>query len=194
MIKVIKIIILFALTLSFINFSIVNAQVNNKINESQTFEVSGKIDSYVFSRSVPKQMKIGESYQINVYVKNTGKTPGMFRVVLTTPGEFIYPQYDSYVFKLKKGESHRVVFLITPIKPHIGSLNITVDLYLVQSHKFLPTDFVLLDRVYGEVRIIKPAFSIERAFMDVAIIIMVLVIFILTIIFVHRVKHHFHLK
>lgn len=194
MIKAIKRIILFALTLSFINFYIVNAQVNNKINESQTFEVSGKIDPYVFSRSVPKQMKIGESYQINVYVKNTGKTPGMFRVVLTTPGNFIYPRYDSYVFKLERGEAQRMKFLIAPINPHIGSLNITIDLYLVQSHKFLPTDFVLLDRVCEEVRIIKPAFSIEHAFKTVTIIIIFMVILILTMTFVHRVKPHFHLK
>jgi hypothetical protein len=70
-----------------------NAQYRDK-NALKNPEISGRIDAYLFSRSIPEHMTIGESYEILVFVKNTGESPANFLVVLTTSGEFIYPRYS----------------------------------------------------------------------------------------------------
>jgi hypothetical protein len=132
-------------------FGIVNAipQTSN-----QNSQISGEIDHYVFSRSIPEHMTIGESYTVLVFVKNTGKSHADFLVLLTTPREFIYPRYCTQVIALSDGESRRIEFPITPTKSHIGELNITASLYL------LKPSISKLDSTSDSVFLIKRAFSI----------------------------------
>ena len=132
-------------------FGIVNA---NPQTSNSTPPISGKIDHYVFSRSIPEHMTIGESYEVLVFVKNTGKSHADFLVLLTTPGEFIYPRYGTQVIALSDGESRRIEFPITPTKSHIGELNITASLYL------LKPSISKLDSASDSVFLIKRAFSI----------------------------------
>jgi len=157
-------VLLVVMILFFFSFEIINAQVDNKINEDITFKVSGVIDSYVFSRSIPKQMTIGKSYPILVFVKNTGQYHASFQVTLSAPNEFFYPSYISHsayeYIELDGGESYRIKFFITPTKAHIGELNITVNLYLVDFTQSSHSRFILLDSTSASVQIIKKAFSI----------------------------------
>jgi hypothetical protein len=133
-------------------FGIVNAAPQTT---NSTHQISGEIDHYVFSRSIPEHMTIGESYKILVFVKNTGKSPVHFLVVLTAPNEFIYPQRSTHVIALDSGEPCRIEFLITPTKPHIGELNITAKLYL------LKPSLIEIDSASDSVFLIKRNFSTE---------------------------------
>jgi hypothetical protein len=133
-------------------FGIVNAAPQTT---NSTHQISGEIDHYVFSRSIPEHMTIGESYKILVFVKNTGKSPVHFLVVLTAPNEFIYPQRSTHVIALDGGEPCRIEFLITPTKPHIGELNITAKLYL------LKPSLIEIDSASDSVFLIKRNFSTE---------------------------------
>lgn len=147
-------------------FGIVNAipQTSNP-----TPQISGEIDHYVFSRSIPEHMTIGESYEILVFVKNAGKIPSYFLVVLTTPGEFIYPRHSVQLGALDGGESRRIKFLLTPFKPILGELNITAKLY-----HFAPS-ITLLDSTSCSVSSIKRNFSTEdiKAMIIIAICVVV---------------------
>ena len=136
---------------------------------NQTPTISGEIDHYVFSRSIPEHMTIGDSYEILVFVKNTGKSPAYFLVLLTTPGEFIYPQYSVRVGALDGGESRRIEFLLTPSKPLLGELNITAELY------HLAPSFTRLDSTSCSVTSIKRKFSTEdiKAMIIIAICVVV---------------------
>lgn len=131
-----------------------NAQYRDK-NALKDPEISGRIDAYLFSRSIPEHMTIGESYKIIVFVKNTGKAPAYFLVMIIAPGEFIYPEFDTETIELDGGESHRIEFFITPIKPHIGELNITAKLHL------LSPLFLEIDSTADSFFLIKRKFSTE---------------------------------
>lgn len=153
---------------------IVYAQVDDEIppmngNESK----SGVLDHYIFSRSIPKQMIIGEPYTSFVSVKNIGKDPAKFRVLLITPSEFIYPPFSFETFDLDKGEYRRIKFLITPTKPHIGELNIMTKLFLVDQAYSYP-GFILLDSASSSVIVIKKAFSTGDIIMAVALSILII--------------------
>lgn len=159
-------------------FGIVNAipQTSN-----QTPPISGEIDHYLFSRSIPEHMTIGESYKVLVFVKNTGKSTADFLVVLTTPGEFIYPRYSVRVGALDGGESRRIGFLITPVKPHIGELNITSKLYLL-NHSLIETDstsdsLFLIKRNFSTGDIMRGIISILIFICGIVVIIIILRIF-----------------
>ena len=153
-------------------FGIVNAipQTSNP-----TPQISGVIDHYVFSRSIPEHMTIGESYKVLVSVKNTGKSPADFLVVLIAPDEFIYLRYSVGVGALDGGESRRIGFFITPVKPHIGELNITSKLYL------LNPSLIEIDSTSDSVFLIKRNFStgdIMRVIISILIIICGIVVII----------------
>ena len=159
--------IVLAFMITFIScFGIVNAipQTSN-----QTPPISGEIDHYVFSRSIPEHMTIGESYKVLVFVKNTGKFPAHFLIALTTPGEFIYPRYSVRVAALDAGESRRIEFLLTPSKPFLGELNITAKLY------HLAPSVTRLDSTTGSVSSIKRNCSTEdiKAMIIIAICVVV---------------------
>jgi hypothetical protein len=147
-------------------FGIVNAipQTSN-----QNSPISGEIDQYAFSRSIPQHMTIGGSYEILVFVKNTGKSPAYFLVLLTAPSEFIYPRYSVRVGALDGGESRRIKFLLTPSKPLLGELNITAELY------HLTPPFTRLDSTTCSVSSIKRKFSTEdiKAMIIIAISVVV---------------------
>lgn len=167
--KEINIVILVILIIfSLFIFKIVDAQANDKISlknenskESLHPEKSGVIDSYVFYRSVPRQMTIGKSYNILVFVKNNGQSLGTFQVSLFAPNEFFYPQYDAEMVELENGESYRTKFLITPTKEYIGELNITAKLYLFNSTQKSSSRFILLDSTSKSVHVIKRGFSTQ---------------------------------
>jgi hypothetical protein len=133
-------------------FGFVNAAPQTT-NSAQ--QISGEIDYYAFSRSIPKHVTIGESCKVLVFVKNTGESPAHFLVVLTAPNEFIYPQRSTRVIALDSGESRRIEFLITPTKPHTGELNITAKLYLLEP------SLIELDSASDSVFLIKRNFSTE---------------------------------
>lgn len=145
-------------------FGIVNAAPQT-INP--TPKISGEIDHYAFSRSIPEHMTVGESYKVLVFVKNTGKTPAHFLVVLTAPSEFVYPQYSTQVIALDGGECCRIEFLITPTKSHTGELNITAKLYLL-NHSLIE-----IDSTSNSVFLIKRNFS-TKDITAVGIIVMLL--------------------
>jgi hypothetical protein len=153
---------LIILVSSFFSFEIVNAQSSDDI-------ISGEIDHYVFSRSIPEHMTIGESYEILVFVKNTKKYHAYFLVTLTAPGEFIYPRCSTRVVALDGGESRRIKFLLTPSKPLLGELNITAKLY------HLAPSITLLDSTTCSVSSIKRNFSTEdiKAMIIIAICVVV---------------------
>lgn len=173
-------------------FEIENAQANDNIllkNEDQIEfpqpDISGKIDSYAFSRSIPNQMTIGRSYKFLVVVKNTGKSRSTFRILLFAPNEFFYPQYDAEIVELDKGEAYRTEFLITPTKEHIGELNITLKLYLFNSSQKTSPKFILVDSVYKSVHVINRGFSTQY--------IMTIIVSLLGIISVIRIIKSFAL-
>jgi hypothetical protein len=139
-----------------------NAQYRDK-NALKDPEISGRIDAYLFSRSIPEHMAIGESYKIIVFVKNTGKAPAYFLVGFIAPGEFIYPEFDVETIELDGGKSHRIEFFITPIKPHIGELNITAKLYLISPL------LMEIDSTADSVFLIKRKFSTEGIIASISI-------------------------
>jgi hypothetical protein len=139
-----------------------NAQYRDK-NALKDPEISGRIDAYLFSRTIPEHMTIGESYKIIVFVKNTGKAPAYFLVIFIAPGEFIYPAFDIETIELDGGKSHRIEFFITPIKPHIGELNITAKLYL------LSPLLMEIDSTADSVFLIKRNFSTEGIIASISI-------------------------
>jgi 4-amino-4-deoxy-L-arabinose transferase-like glycosyltransferase len=121
---------------------------------------SGTIDSYIFSRSIKKHMTIGKKDCVPIFVKNTGEAPATFLITLEVPQHYIYsrPEYG-YDITLDSGESHKAIFLMMPIKQHIGELNITARLYLMKSDKYSPASFVEVDNTTTSVSCIKNAFS-----------------------------------
>lgn len=149
-------------------------------DRSMNANISGKIDQHVFYNSIPRQMTVGKSYEIMVFVRNTGEKEEYCLVALVAPGEFIYPQYSSEMVMLSSGESRRHKFLIIPIKAHIGEINITAKLFSVS-----PTENIELDSVSA------PVFLIEQAFPSADIItasvsVIVILIMILTFFYVFR--------
>ncbi len=150
---------------------------------------TGEIDHHTFKISIPSQMRVGEPHTVKVFVRNTGDTTNTFRVTLTShetkttskvftggmfpTGEFISPRYDSSVIVLKGGEARRLEFNIVPIKPYIGNLDVSADLFLVRSKQFLPGDLILLDTASEEIRVIKSAFTEEEQILIKAIIIII---------------------
>ncbi len=152
-------------------------------------DTTGEIDHHIFESSVPSQMRVGESYTVKVFVRNTGETTSTFRIILTSyeaklaskifsggmfpTQEFIYPSYDSSIIVLKGGESRRVEFNIVPIKPYIGDFKVAAELYMVRSKQFLPGDLVLLDNTSKNIRVIKSAFTEEEQFLIKAMIIII---------------------
>jgi hypothetical protein len=152
----------------------------SKAEDRSTTNLSGKIDQHLFYSSIPRQMTVGESYEIMVFVRNTGEKEEYCMVTLVAPGEFIYPQYSIEMVMLSSGESRRYKFLITPIKAHIGEINITAKLFSVS-----PTENIELDSVFA------PVFLIEQAFPTADIItasvsVIGILIMILTIFYVFR--------
>ena len=121
--------------------------------------VSVKIDQHVFYNSIPRQMTVGKSYEVMVFVRNTGEKEEYCQVTLIAPSECIYPQYSVEMVMLSSGEPRRFKFLITPIKAHIGEINITAKLFSVS-----PTQNIELDSVSA------PVFLIEQAFPTTGII------------------------
>lgn len=145
-------------------FENVKAEVNGIILSGSSY--GGMIYPDTFCISTPKHMTIGESYRVLVDVKNTG-TRAYFLVTLVAPDEFIYLDFDAKIIELDRGESRRIVFLMTPTNPHIGELNITANLYLLTS------EIIPLDSVSDSVLLIESVFSTEYA---VALIISILFI------------------
>ena len=145
-------------------FENVKAEVNGIILSDSSY--GGMIYPDTFCITIPKHMTIGESYRVLVDVKNTGRS-AYFLVTLVAPDEFIYLDFDAKMIELDRGESRRIVFLMTPTNHHIGELNITAKLYL------LTPEIIPLDSVSDSVLLIKGVFSTEDA---VAFIISILLI------------------
>lgn len=146
----------------------------------------GEIYSDIFSRSIPVHMIVGKSYTVQVPVKNTGESSAYFKVLLITPGEFIHPRYPTEkMVHLDRYEVKKVKFPITPIKTHIGELEITVKLYVLSSTQHFPP-FKEVDNASKSVYEIKNAFSIE----DIITTFGVMLIFILFVVLsIKRLKH-----
>lgn len=183
--------------LLIINLRVIDAEpIQNELNYT-----TGGIDHDIFYNSVPTQMRIGESHTLKVFLTNNGDIRNKFRVVLTTtkstgpaspydPGykQFVYPYFVSALASLDKGESRRIEFDITPIKPYIGELEISVDLYLLRSNQNqLSSDFVLVDHASKQIRVIKPAFAIEE---QIFIIVILFILAIISIILINRLNEH----
>lgn len=148
-------------------------------DRSMSANLTGKIDQHLFYNSVPRQMTVGKSYEIMVFVRNTGEKEEYCMVALVAPGEFIYPHHSSEMVMLSSGESRRYKFLITPIKAHIGEINITAKLFSVS-----PTENIELDSISAPVFLIKQAFSITDIITASVSVIVILII--LTIFYVFR--------
>ncbi|VVB84506.1 Uncharacterised protein [uncultured archaeon] len=155
--------------LLLINVRIINAEpVQIDLNDSQ-----GGIDYNIFNMSIPQQMTIGESHTLKVFLRNNGDIKNKFRVLIRTTEssmpaspddlrykEYIYPRYASKLSVLDTGETRRLDFNIVAVKPYLGNLEISADLYVLRSSdNQLKSDFVLVDHVSKEVRVIKPAFD-----------------------------------
>ncbi len=168
--------------------------------ETEVNDITGKIDHNIFYMSVPERMKIGESYTVRVFIKNTGDERNNFRVMLSTTrltnsgktemgygyGEFIYPRYDSSVIALEKGESRKVEFKITPIKPYIGDLEVSADLYQLKPKQLLRSDLLLLDHVQKGVRVIEPAFTKDELVLIFSTIIVIIILIFIKLIYISR--------
>lgn len=141
-------------------FENVKAEVNGIILSDSSY--GGMIYPDTFCISTPKHMTIGESYRVLVDVKNTG-TRAYFLVTLVAPDEFIYLDFDAKMVELDKGESRRIVFLMTPTNPHIGELNITAKLYL------LSPLLMEIDSTADSVFLIKRNFSTEGIIASISI-------------------------
>lgn len=146
MLKIIMLIILFIL------FEIVSAKENIAKPEN-----CRTIDSHVFSRSIQSQMFVGDSYTVIIPVKNCGQSRATFLVIFTAPREFFYPPYNAEKIELDSGEFYKIKIPLTPIKEHIGPLNITSEVYLLKSTS--NSGFGLQDRASKSVNVIKRAFS-----------------------------------
>lgn len=160
---------------------------------------TAEIDHYIFNRSVHEQMKVGSSYTVNVFVRNTGETRGNFRVDLSTyqvnsgskvyiggvfpTGEYIFPHFDTVALVLDKGESRRVEFKLVPIKPHIGDLEVSVDFYLIKSTDYLPGNIVLLDHASKQIHVIQPQFNKQERLLIMILLIMTLIIILYAVLF-----------
>lgn len=137
------------------------------------------IDRTVMAKSVPPVMRMGRSYSVRILVKNDALNPKRLRIVIHTPGKFIYPDYDSEIFVIGAKNVYQTTFRLTPIRPHIGSVNVTAYLIEGQSPEFLPTDYRLVDTVTCQVGRIDPLLSgRQRAFLSVVLILVIaLVVF-----------------
>lgn len=145
----------------------------NLDNETEMSSPVCIIYSDVFSRSIPRHMTIGKSYDAFIYVKNTGEQRRTFVIKLFTPGEFIYPQLSGEIIQLESGESYKTKFPIMPVKQHVGELNVTARLYLVKSRQNLPSSFVELDNVSTPVLWIKKTFPLEEIMRLTGVIILI---------------------
>lgn len=166
---------------------------------------TAEINHYIFDRSIHEQMKVGESYTVKVFVRNTGDSPGTFRVNLNTykvtsgskvfmsgifpTGEFIFPRFDTIVMFLNKGESRRIEFNIVPIKPQIGDFEISADLYLIKSKEYLPGDIILVDNARKQIHIIAPQFNKQEQILIKIILISALIIIFYIIMFKKRKQY-----
>lgn len=160
-----------------------------EFTQAEVSDIAGEINHNIFYLSVPERMKIGESYAIKIFIKNTGNQRNNFRVMLSTTGlkdsdtieaergygEFIYPRYDSSIIALDAGESRRLEFKITPIKPYIGNLDVSAGLYVIKPEQPL-SEFLLLDRVDKQVRVIEPAFAKDELISIFSIIIVIIIV------------------
>lgn len=161
---------------------------------------SGEIDHNVFYLSVPEKMTIGKSYAVKIFIKNTGSERNNFRVMLSTTGltdpyaaetgkvysEFIYPRYDSSVITLKAGESRRLEFKITPVKPYTGDIPVSANLYVIKPKQLSRSDFLLLDHAQKRVRIIEPAFTKDELISIFNIIVLIIIILCIKLIYKKR--------
>lgn len=166
----ISIVIIFLLVIA-VNIDSVQAELT--LSKSDETPAPGEINHDIFNRTLPGKMKIGDSYNIKIFVKNTGDERNIFRVILITNkvtiagkiangqsyGEYIYPRYASEVLELDKGESRMVEFTLVPVKPYIGEIDISTDLYYVKSKEMLKNNYVLADHAEKKINIIEPAFA-----------------------------------
>jgi len=139
-----------------------NIDNNNKEEQNQFLNsnIYADIYSYAFIRSIPEYMTIGKSYKVHIFVKNTGDGPVKFAITLDVPDEFIYSRSQNWkIITLDKGESYRVSFPITAIKPHTGELNITSNIYYLKAYRNIPSAFIQLDSATKAIRGTKTALS-----------------------------------
>ncbi|MHA2336507.1 MAG: hypothetical protein ACXACX_04355 [Candidatus Hodarchaeales archaeon] len=126
---------LFTIFISFLFLLLLQTGHADKIDGS------GTIDTYVFTRSIPQQMTVGDSYKILLKINNDGSEPAIFKIILKTNVEYFYPPIDSGEnLVLNPGGSLITRFYITPIKPKIGEVNITAKLYKIDSNRFILQD------------------------------------------------------
>jgi hypothetical protein len=148
-------------------------------NSTRSTNISGKIDPEVFYNSIPRQMIVGKSYEVMVFVRNTGEKDGYYMVSLVAPGKFIYPQYSSEQAMLSSGESRRYKFLITPINEHTGEINVTAKLIPLP-----PRENIEFDSITATVFCIKQAYQ-TADMLNVGVTILVM-FFILTFFYILR--------
>jgi hypothetical protein len=142
------------LMISLIIVSLVGAQEKN--------EISFSVDEDVFVNSVPRAMMIGEVYALKLYVKNLGNEKVKFLLIFFGPGDYIYPKETINVFELDRGETNEMQLSITPIKPHLGGLNVGTELYLVGSGEEMSLQ--LLHKKSAEILVIKKPYYSEEIF------------------------------
>lgn len=142
-------------------------------NESLYWNASGIIYSDVFYRTLPEYMTVGKPYNILTFVENSEEVTDTFFVTLEVPKEFIYSSSKNWrIITLDKGESRRIEFTILPIKQHVGELNVTATISLIESRHVLPSTFRETDNASASVLWIKKIFSTE----DIVTFIYVIVI------------------
>jgi len=120
---------------------------------------STTFDHMLLATAIPRVMHMGKSYPVRILIKNNGPRPKRLRVILHSPGRFIYPDYDSEIFTIGARNIHVASFELTPIRPHIGVMNVTVYLVEGESPEYLPTDFTILDSATVFVTRIDPYLS-----------------------------------
>lgn len=110
--------------LIILTISVANTQADN--NETVTKQL--------FLGNIPKQMIVGEAYNIDVFVQNNLDMDSKFQVMLLLPSAYFYPTNAIQTFELKNGESRKIKFSITPINKHIGHQTIKVTLFSVNKY------------------------------------------------------------
>ncbi len=171
--------------LIILTLAVANTQADDTSNEIVTKQL--------FLGNIPKQMIVGEAYNIDVFVQNNLDIDSNFQVMLFLPSTYFYPTNAIQTIKLNKGETRKIEFSITPIKKHTGIQTIKAVLFSVNKKNtpselgFISTNSTNnstnevfqtkeLDEVETEIFSIKQKFDIEYIYQ---IIIVTLLVFVL---------------
>jgi hypothetical protein len=139
------------------------------VSSTEEFEVEitpmngSFIDPIIFSKSIANEMKVGESYTIDIRIKNQIDSEEDFYLLSDAPINSFYPFLDWKQINLDRGEIKTITLAVTPTNPGAGNINLSAKLYIRNQNLSVNSTFLIQDTVTKTVHIRRDTYSIRDA-------------------------------